>query len=101
MACDCARDTEPSLNQVVHLLNNPQLLEKIDSDESRLGRWLAEGLPAPAIVESLYLATLSRRPSAQERRLALDYVKTMAEPVAAFRDLQHVLINSNEFLLRH
>ncbi len=101
VACDCARDTEPSLNQVVHLLNNPRLLDKIDSPESRLGHWLAEGRPAGTIVESLYLATLSRRPSAQEHRLALDYIKTADKPSAAFRDLQHVLINSNEFLLRH
>ncbi len=35
-ACDCARESEPSLNQVIHLVNNADLLAKIESPENRL-----------------------------------------------------------------
>jgi len=49
----------------------------------------------------LYLSTLSRRPSIAEKQLATKYLATIESREAGFADLQHALINSNEFLLRH
>ena len=37
-ACDCARESEPSLNEVIHLVNNAELLAKIKSPDNRLAR---------------------------------------------------------------
>jgi hypothetical protein len=49
------------------------------------------------IVERLYLQTLSRRPTAQEKQIAVGYLN--AGPlVERTEDLQYVLINSLEFL---
>ena len=101
VACDCARETEPTLNQVMHLINNPTMLDKIDSPKSRLARWSKAGLTADATVELLYLATLTRWPTSDEQRLAARYVAESDDPTSGLRDLQHALINSNEFLLRH
>ena len=42
-ACDCARESEPSLNQVIHLVNNADLLAKIESPENRLARAIEGG----------------------------------------------------------
>ena len=47
------------------------------------------------------MATLSRRPTAQESAIALEHIARAADRLAGLRDLQHALINSNEFLLRH
>jgi hypothetical protein len=99
--CDCAREEEPSLNQVIHLLNNSSIIEKIRSPESRLGKLLTADRPTPEIVEAMYLATLSRRPTEAEQRVAADHVKTVGDRKTALEDLQHALLNSNEFLLRH
>ncbi|MCE9608059.1 MAG: DUF1549 and DUF1553 domain-containing protein [Planctomycetia bacterium] len=99
--CDCAREEEPSLNQVIHLLNNSSLLTKIGSAQSHLGRWLAAGLTTDEVVERIYLATLSRKPSAGERELASKHIATVGDKNAALQDLQHALLNSDEFLLRH
>jgi hypothetical protein len=100
-ACDCAREEEPSLNEVLHLLNNSDLLRKIESPQSHLGRWLKEEKPTAEILENLYLATLSRRPTEAEIKLANEHVAGSADRAAALHDLQHALLNSNEFLLRH
>jgi hypothetical protein len=99
--CDCAREEEPSLNQVLHLLNNAGVVEKTRSKQSNLGGWLAAGLPTPEIVERMYLATLSRRPSAGEAKLIAEHAAKLGDRAAALQDVQHALLNSNEFLLRH
>jgi len=99
--CDCARDTDPTLNQIVHLMNNAGILDRFDASSSRLGRLLAAKRPTSEIVETLYLATLSRRPSVAERKLARDHVASLPNRAEGLRDIQHALINSNEFLLRH
>lgn len=101
VACDCARETEPGLNQALHLLNNPSILKKIDAPKSRLGRWLKAGKRPDEIVELIYLATLSRRPREKERAVARAHLDASRKPADGLRDLQHALLNSNEFLLRH
>ena len=100
-ACDCARETEPSLNQVIHLLNNADVLAKIESPSSRLAVAAQSGRTNTELIELVFLATLSRRPTEKETRLAIDHVAGTSSRLAGLRDLQHSLINSNEFLLRH
>jgi hypothetical protein len=82
-------------------MNNEGILARFDKDSSRLGRLLAAGKSTSEIVETLYLATLSRRPSPVERKLVLDHVASLPNRAEGLRDVQHALINSNEFLLRH
>lgn len=101
VACDCARETDPTLAQVMHLLNNAGILNRIDASESRLGSWLSGDMADDEIVESLYLATLSRRPKSGEVQLAGRHIAAAPNRTEAFRDLQHALLNSNEFLMRH
>jgi hypothetical protein len=101
VACDCAREEEPSLNQVVHLLNNASILAKIDSAQNRTARWLDQKLDVDAVIIEIYLATVTRKPTAAELQLARRYIDESKVVVDGLQDLQHALINSNEFLLRH
>jgi hypothetical protein len=101
VACDCARETEPSLNQVVHLINNPGILQKIESDEGRIALWLKSGRSHSELIELLYLATVTRRPLRDELQFGLGFLAASEMPATGLHDLQHALINSNEFLLRH
>jgi len=100
-ACDCARESEPSLNQVLQLVNNADILAKIESPENRLALAAQAGKPLAELVELAFVATLSRRPTARESAIAREHIATTADHLAGLRDLQHALINSNEFLLRH
>ena len=53
------------------------------------------------IVGQLYLATLSRRPTARERELVSKHLARVGDKIAGLQDVQHALLNLNEFLLRH
>jgi hypothetical protein len=100
-ACDCARETEPSLNEVIHLLNNADLLVKVSSPDSRLARAEKSGKTTVDLIDLAFLATLTRHPTGREKALALEHIAKSANRLAGLQDLQHALINSNEFLLRH
>ena len=101
VTCDCARDTEPSLNQVIHLLNNPSVIAKLESNSGNINRWFSETANMLDVVQSIYLATLNRPPTEAEMTLAKSHLQSVSRPEEAFQDLQHALLNSNEFLLRH
>lgn len=99
--CECAREEEPSLNQVLHLLNNSKIIGDIASNKSHVSQWVASGSTDNEILDQMYLTTLSRRPTAKEQQLVREHVLESASRLEAFHDLQHALLNSNEFLLRH
>jgi hypothetical protein len=101
VTCECAREEDPSLPGVLHLLNNANLLAKVKSPDSRVARWINEKKEPAWIVEQVYLATLSRRPTEREREVVMKHLRTLADPAEGLHDLQHALLNVNEFLLRH
>ena len=64
--CECERGTEPSIAQALHLINSPEIQQKVGARHG-LARRLAESSRGPReIVEELCLATLSRPPTAGE-----------------------------------
>jgi hypothetical protein len=99
--CECARDPEPSLSQVIQMLNNPAIVNNIKSPEGRISKWLAAGESTDRIVEQIYLTTVSRRATSQERELIAQHLKSLPDVRTGLFDLQFALLNSNEFLLRH
>jgi hypothetical protein len=105
-ACDCAREEEPALAGAIHLLNNPNLLRRLESPKGRIAKLVAAKQTPREIIEQLYLATLSRRPSAREVSIAETYLadagkQNEGDLAASLQDLQHALLNGSEFLLRH
>jgi hypothetical protein len=86
---------------VIHLVNNAEVLAKIKSPDNRLALAAKAGTSDRGLVELAFLATLSRRPTKIESAIALEHIASAADRLAAFQDLQHALILSNEFLLRH
>ncbi len=101
VTCECAREDDPSLSQVIHLLNNRGIVENIKSSSSHVSRWLAAGKSDDELTELIYLLTLSRRPTTGERDLIRAHLAKVGNRAAGFHDLQHALLNANEFLLRH
>ncbi len=99
--CECAREDDPALPQVLHLLNNAGLLAKVKSPDGRVAVLLKAGKDDASVVEQLYLATLSRRPTAHEKELLAKHLAGMKDRTAGLQDVQHALLNLNEFLLRH
>ena len=99
--CECAREEDPSLPQMLHLLNNKGMLAKVNSPQARLNVALREKKENAALVEEIYLATLSRRPTAAEIGIAARHIEQLGDRAKGLQDLQYALFNLGEFLLRH
>ncbi|MGE3821064.1 MAG: DUF1549 and DUF1553 domain-containing protein [Isosphaeraceae bacterium] len=57
--------------------------------------------PAAYMVHHLYLAALSRPPSARDLRVASEFLNSYPDKVGVLQDLFWALLNSNEFVLNH
>jgi len=101
VTCECAREDDPSLSQVIHLLNNRGIVDNLKSSASHVSTLLASSKSDDDVVEQVYLLTLSRRPTTSERDLVRAHLAKVGDRKLGFYDLQHALLNSNEFLLRH
>jgi Protein of unknown function (DUF1549)/Protein of unknown function (DUF1553) len=71
------------------------LCEVIDH-ASHLGR-----APDTYMVDAIYLAALSRHPSAKELNQAREYLHNFPDSLQVLQDLFWALLNSNEFILIH
>ena len=65
--------------------------------ESMLGRQMDDIKDNGALVEELYLRTLSREPTETELNTALAYCKETKNRPVVFEDLLWALLNSSEF----
>ena len=101
VTCECARDSDPSVSQVIHLLNNPEILRAFRHPSGRLAGWITAKHTDAEIIELLYLSTLSRRPTPAEQQLLAAHLARADNRAEGLADVQHALINSHEFLLRH
>lgn len=94
----CERTPDATMVQALHLMNASQLQSKLTSDSGRVARLAASDLSPERIIEELYLACYSRRPTADETQALLE---TTTQPNPARRqwieDVLWSLINSPEF----
>jgi hypothetical protein len=97
--CDCERSQEPAVPQTLFLMSDPALLKKLMA--GRLPKLLADKQLDRDVVEELFLATLSRLPSADETQAALEQVQGGKVRQDAFVDVLWALINTREFILNH
>lgn len=97
-ACECERIVEPSVAQVLHLLNSERIQEKLSSPRGAVARLSREIDDDERLVEELYLSALSRYPDAEERARAVSFLEHATRPRRqAVEDLLWSLLNSLEF----
>ncbi len=97
------RKEDPSITQVLHMMNSDSLNEKIEAPQGRLAKWLATpGLNDTAIVDQLFLTTLARHATPSERdAIAKDNADPKTARAQAFQDVLWTLLNSKEFIYNH
>jgi hypothetical protein len=103
--------TEPqtSILQALTLMNGKFVGDATDGTNLERTEMLAAVADAPFFdnsqrIEALYLATLSRRPHAEELSRMLRYVESggaRKDPRAALSDVFWALLNSTEFIVNH
>jgi hypothetical protein len=107
-ACDCERAMDPALPQKLFLMSDANLQGKLRASTSRLAGLLKEKKDDLEVLSELFLATLTRPPTAKERQWFLDYraVKKAEDGNARarqtlFTDTLWALINTTEFIFNH
>lgn len=97
--CECERSNEPSISQALHLLNSPEINEKIAS-RAGVARQLADSPKTPdEITDEVYLGTLSRFPTAEERALMKQsFDAPGATRRQAVEDVLWSVLNTKEFM---
>jgi hypothetical protein len=96
--CECERVSAPNLAQALHTLNGDTLAAKIGDAQGRIARLLAAKKPHDEIVNELYLAALSRRPSAEEQAIWRRELTASPGGKIFYEDLLWALLNSKHFL---
>jgi hypothetical protein len=96
--CECDRTTTPNIAQAMHLLNGTFLNTKIADKTGRVEKLLTAKTLLPKAVEELFLATVSRPPTADEAAKMEAAVKSAPSVREGLQDLLWSLVNSRGFL---
>lgn len=100
--CECERSNQPSISQALHLLNAPEIADKIEYRHGRARRLARSVLEPKEIIVELYLSTLSRFPTEKEFTLMLEaFTASGSDRRAAAEDILWALMNSKEFVFNH
>ena len=100
--CECERIHEPSVAQVLHLLNAPEIQTKLAHERGLVAKLVKEKPDDRELVEELYLTFYSRLPSEVESKIAVGHLKR--DPMQrrqAAEDLAWTLMNTVEFVFNH
>jgi hypothetical protein len=101
ITCECERTAQPNIAQALHLLNGDVLNKKIAAPTGRIETLLKNKTPLPAVIEELYLTTLSRPPRSEELTKAMGWINEAPTPQEGAQDVFWALLNSREFLFNH
>ncbi len=103
ITCDCERSDEPSMTQVLHLLNGETINGKLQAAGGLVDKWASSKTPPEQIVDELFVAALSRKPTPKEID---EFVRTLNNTPETDRrlvleDLTWSVLTSREFLFNH
>jgi hypothetical protein len=99
--CDCERDANPSVLQVLSFANHPRVRQKIADEKGNAVRILKECTDDHTRIEELFLCVLSRLPDDREKQACLKFLKEADSPAKGMQGIMWSLVNTKEFLLQH
>ena len=99
--CECERDPDPNLTQVLHLGNSEFLQSKITATTGRLARLIEAKKSDADIITEFYRRAFSRPPEADELSTAMKLLSSAPNRKEGLEDLVWTVLNSKEFLLNH
>ena len=99
--CDCARQTDASILQVLSLANHPRVWQKIAEPTGRVAQVVQQTADADERVRLLYLSTLSRLPDEAELKTCREHLAAAESPDKGLQAVLWSLLNTREFLLQH
>jgi len=102
--CSCEVKMDPSLSQALHLMNGETVSVKID--QGGVPKKLMEAGKKPEeIIDELYIRSLSRKPTAEEKKQLMAQVAAVGDDPAqqqlVLNDVFWAILNSKEFMFNH
>jgi hypothetical protein len=95
-ACACERKTDVTLPQLLHLQNSDELYRRMKSPEGALVKMCAAQSDDNAVIDTLFLSTISRLPRDEQRMAVIELLKT-GDRQEVLLDVFWALLNSKEF----
>lgn len=99
--CDCERQGDSSLLQILSFANHPRVWQKVQDSSGLAAKVAASKDPKQRQIKQLYLSSVSRLPSEAELQECLNFYKEAASPAEALQSILWALINTKEFILQH
>ena len=97
----CERVAEPTVVQVLHLMNSEGVYAKVSHDSGTAAALAASELTPAQIVESLYLSVYSRFPDEEELNIGVSLYDTEgADRRMVTEDLLWSILNTPEFVFK-
>ena len=100
-ACECERRADLSLPQALNLVNGKTISDAVADPNGRVATSVLAGKSDAAIVEDLYLASLSRFPTKTEAANGIEVSLAAVSQATRAQDLLWALVNSKAFLYNH
>jgi hypothetical protein len=100
-ACECERNHEPGVAQVLHVMNSPEIHDKLAHEGGTLAKLLRKHSENGPLVDELYLTFFTRMPTARERDAAVKYIIEEKSRRQAVEDLAWSMMNSLEYIFNH
>jgi hypothetical protein len=98
-ACECERVSEANLAQALHLLNSDEVQGKLARAGGRADTLAKDKRPDAEKVEELFLWAFARKPTPEQRDLALAHLtKHAANKKVAYENILWALLNTKEFV---
>lgn len=106
ITCECERDAEPSMVQVLHIANGSTVNEKLQAKEGRIAKLLASDMTAEEMIDETFLVCLSRFPTDREKAGLLEQFNAVPEGDAdekrlLVEDMFWAILSTREFLFNH
>lgn len=95
--CECGKSGAPTMSQALHLMNAPEISEKLSSDRGRIATLAVSGKSPDEILNEFALAAWSRLPNDRERKAA-EKIFSQSNQRQASEDLLWAILNSYDFL---
>ncbi len=101
-ACECERSVEPSVAQVLHVLNSINLQGKLSHAGGSVAKLCRRSADDAALIEELYLTFYNRLPSPKEQKPLIEFLReNHTRRQIAVEDIAWSMINTPEFLFNH
>ncbi|HWG46069.1 MAG TPA: DUF1553 domain-containing protein [Gemmataceae bacterium] len=99
--CDCERDGNVSVLQVLSFANHPRVRAKVADAGGRAARIVKEIGDDEQRIEEIFLVTLARLPRDAERQACRKYIGQSPSPIKGVQGILWSLLNTREFVLQH